>query len=260
MTNNCGNNFPAGAAAPPSVQVGATTCGLWNDANFLQINACSSGGLLASNSGTNILYEWTGIGFYGGSGMVLGIASTPAPSSGTLDIAWDRAAAGVWEIDTGTQGTEGGLLRAGLNPCRITSPITLSTSATTICSWSLPPVAKAWAWQCSIGYNVTAGTTPTVAIGVNPSQTPTGSTIGFATIDLTVATLTGSSGSATISASGATNLLTSGTVTTTSTNLPATTFGTLLASGTAGTFAITMTGTGASFAGTATAGSTCWFY
>jgi len=72
------------------------------------------------------------------------------------------------------------------NSCRVTAgDITLSTSATNICSFSLPAVAKPWAWQCQIPWAVTAGTTPTLSIGVNASQTPTGTTNASAEIKTT---------------------------------------------------------------------------
>ena len=146
-----------------------------------------------------------------------------------------------------------------INACRLTTDTALSTSATNICSFSLPASALGWAWQCDILWNVTAGTTPTIAIGVNPSQTPTATTNGYAEIKTSNANAA-TEGTAAISASGATSLLTSGTLTPAATIFSATTFGTIAASGTAGTFAITMTGTGASFAGNAKAGTACYLY
>ena len=53
-------------------------------------------------------------------------------------------------MDTTAARNESALLRNG-NSCRVTTDITLTVNtATTVCSWSLPAVAKAWAWQCQI--------------------------------------------------------------------------------------------------------------
>lgn len=182
------------------------------------------------------------------------LVSTNGAESGTMDTGLSRTAAGVWAMGNGTAADETGLLR--WNTCKITTAVTLSTSATTICSWSLPAVAKTWSWQCSGIYSLTAGTTPTFILGMNPSQAPTSET-GSASI---LSTLTGTSTQATVTAtaSGNTNILTG--ATNTQANAQFTTFGTIQASATAGTFAITGTMGGTTPAGTVNVGTTCQLY
>jgi hypothetical protein len=158
------------------------------------------------------------------------------------------------ELDSGTT-----VVAMPTNACRITSDITLSTSPTNICSWSLPAAAKSWAWQCQIPWEVTAGTTPTISVGVNASQTPTGTTNASAEIK-TSNTNTATEKTVALSASGAINVLSTTSTLTQSVVFLSSTSGTLLAPATAGTFAVTMTGGGTSFAGVAKAGATCWFY
>jgi fibronectin-binding autotransporter adhesin len=158
-----------------------------------------------------------------------------------------------------TTGSANPLFYPTSNVTRVTSDITLSTSATNIASFTLPALAKAWAFRADIMWVVSAGTTPTLSIGVNLSQTPTGTTNGAGNI-LTSNADVGVDGSSPISASGATNLVTTGTLTPAGTVFQASCFGTILASATAGTFAITMTGTGSGFAGVAKAGTACYLF
>jgi len=224
---------PNGSAAAPSYSFsGNSSMGIYRNAGQLGIE---DGGGGTFSLGSNLFV----IGVNSNTGFTSEAASTMALGNGTLN-------------------DETALLRSA-NACRVNSDITLSTSATNICSFSLAAIARAWAWQCQIMWAVTAGTTPTIAIGVNPSQTPTGTTNGAASI-LTTNADVGTEGTAPISASGSTTLLTSPTLTTSATVFQAASFGTFLASGTAGTFAINMTGTGAGFAGTAKAGTTCYLY
>lgn len=188
----------------------------------------------------------------GGGGTISGLTANVVPKAATATTLANSS------ITDNLVVTSTELIR-GLNSCRVTGDITLSTSATNVCSFSLPASALGWAWHCDILWTVTAGTTPTIAIGVNASQTPTGTTNGYAQIKTTNANVA-TEGTAAISASGAINLLTSPTLTVSATVFSADSSGTLLASGTAGTFAITMTGTGASFAGKAKAGTACYLY
>lgn len=187
---------------------------------------------------------------------VYGFSTSSSDATATMDTGWDRAAASVMELDAGTQGTEGGLIRLGLNSCRVTSAVTLSTAATTICTWSLPALAKTWAWQCSGTYSITAGTTPAFGLGMNASQTPTET--GNASINTTLSG-TSTQGSATATTSGNQSILTGGTLTTI-TSAPWSSSGTIQASATAGTFAITGILTGTTPAGTVNVGSTCYLY
>lgn len=148
---------------------------------------------------------------------------------------------------------ESGLVRAE-NVCRITSAVPLSSAfPTTICSWSLPAVAKIWFWQCSGTYTLASGTNPTFGLGMNASQTPTSETgNGIIWSAASVQTF----GSSTATASGNKSIMTG--VTNTTVNAPWQSSGTIQASATAGTFAITGTlgGTGTP-AGRVNIGSGC---
>jgi len=243
-------SVPAGAANGPALLVG-TGSGLYQRAsNVLDFTVNSTGVWemqLASNS----------IVFGGSTGVY-------AWNSGGLNTATDtglsRAAPAVVSVGTSTQGDESGLIRAG-NACRVTADITLPVNtATTVCSWSLPAVAKAWGWQCQIPWVISAGSgTNTLAIIANPSQTPTGATNGSAEIK-TTNTNTATEATTAVSASGGTTLLTSPTITPAATVFMSSTSGTLLASGTAGTFAIQMTAAGTTATAAAKAGATCTLY
>jgi hypothetical protein len=182
--------------------------------------------------------------------------SSTATANGTPDTGLDRLAAGVAEVDVGTQGASTGLLRTG-DVCRITSAVTLSGTTAVICTWSLPAVAVTWAWQCMGQYSITAGTTPGFTLQMNASQAPTSET-GLAQINITSATISGSSGGATQTSAGVQTILAGGSVGTTVANAEWTSSGTVQASATAGTFAIqaVLSGTGTP-AGTVLVGSTC---
>jgi hypothetical protein len=160
------------------------------------------------------------------------------------DTTISRDASHVIAIGSGgtppTVGDETGFVRDA-NTCRITSAHTLSTSATIVCSWSLPATAFTWAWNCEIPYTVTAGTSTALTLGMNPSQTPTNVT-GYANIYSSNAGAA-SEGNASATTSGNTNILTGGTVA--NGTFLAFTFGTIQASSKAGTFAITATLSGA---------------
>lgn len=136
--------------------------------------------------------------------------------------------------------------------CRITSPITLSSTATPICVWPIP-AGVTLAWDCHIPYSMTAGTLPTLSLGMNASQAPTNETgyalIGTSNVGAFV------SGTATSAAAGAVNILQGGTVT--NNTFQAFTFGTIVGSATAGTFTITATLSGSGAAGTIPAGGVC---
>jgi hypothetical protein len=163
-------------------------------------------------------------------------------------------------VDSSTSGNEAGTWRSA-NACRVTADITLPVNtATTVCSWTLPALAKAWAWQCQIPWVISAGTgTNTLAIIANASQTPTAATNVAAKIYTSTA-LAGTSAVTALSASGATTILTSGTITPAATLLQSEVSGTLLASGTGGSFAIQMTAAGTTATAAAKAGATCILY
>lgn len=182
-------------------------------------------------------------------------------SAANSDVGISRIGAATLSIGNGSAGDESGVFRPGTSSCRVTADITLPVNTpTTVCSWTLPAIAKAWAWQCQIPWVISAGTgTNTLAIIANPSQTPTGATNGAAEIK-TTNTNTATEQVTAISASGATTLLTSGTITPSATVFMSSTSGTLLASATAGTFTIQMTAAGTTATAAAKAGSTCILY
>jgi hypothetical protein len=226
----------------------------------------NSGGIIYISLNTSVChYLWQLSGSLWGSALPFGWSSTANPAASAQDTGFSREAAGVISADSTAGGNELGLFRTAL-ACRITAAVTLSTAATTICSWSLPASAKIWAWQCSGTYNITAGTSPEFAIGLNASQTPTSET-GNAAIYSTgsangspSATAVFATGSNTFTTSGNNVLFTPTAVITTVTNAPWTSSGTIQASGTAGTFAITGILTGTTPAGTVSVGSTCELY
>lgn len=255
---NCGSPqllVPSGTAANASIaNSGAVNTGISTPSNAA---VCTDGG------GNYGVCDISGGGLQGPSTGFYSFTSTGLPTgaqTGAKDTGIGRTAAAVLSVDDGTPRSENGIVRSA-NACRVTADITLPVNtATTVCTWSLPAVAKAWAWQCSILWTITAGTgTNNLAINVNPSQTPTGTTNGEAQI-YTATSGTQTMGNAAISASGSTTLLTGATYTPAATIQLAKTSGTLLASATAGTFAITATANGTTATAAAKAGSTCILY
>jgi hypothetical protein len=243
--------FPAGTGTNPSVRWSgmATNTGLYSP----------SAAVLTWNSTGNNVADFINNGVEVANTRAFLVSSTNAGNgSVTLGLSAVGSGAGtqVWAAGNGTVADDTALLRSG-STCRIGADVTLSTSATNICSFTLPNVSKVWAVNCEIGWAVTAGTTPTLAFGVNASQTPAATTNIFAEIKTTNAN-TATEGSAALSASGAVSVLTSPTLTTSATLFQAKLFGTISASATSGTFAVTATGTGASFAGAVKAGSFCY--
>jgi hypothetical protein len=249
----CSNIFlaPVGASSTPGYGfTGDATTGMFDN---------GPGNLMFTVQGTALM-EIAGGGATGFRGnQPIGFAASSLPAA--LDTGISRAAADVFAFGNGTAANETALLRAG-NPCRITADVSLTVNtANSFCSWSLPAVAKSWAWICDIQWAITAGSgTNTFAVGVNASQTPTATTNGFAQIYTTTSgTQTMAPGIA-ISASGAINLLTSPTYTPAAQVLFAHTSGTIAASGTAGTFAVTAAANGTTATAAVKAGSTCMLY
>jgi hypothetical protein len=241
-------NVGAGSATQASIVFGADTTG-----GMYRTGANS----FAFTNGTNayIATSSSGVIKVPNAGS-LSFTSSATNALGTVDTGISRDSAGVLSVDNVTIGGNLGLIRDA-NSCRITSAITLSTSATTVCSYSLPAAARTWAWSCNGTYSITSGTTPTLTVGMNASQTPTSET-GNASIYSTL-TGTNTQGTVTSTSSGNQNILT-GAAVTTITNAFWTAFGTVQASGTAGTFAITATLGGSSPAGTIAIGSSCQIY
>ncbi|HUD64666.1 MAG TPA: hypothetical protein VMQ17_08815 [Candidatus Sulfotelmatobacter sp.] len=257
-----GSTFTGGTITTPILGANGTcsaaTYGFTTNSGYGEIFLSGVGAAMAAGGNCTAGFSSTSV--------VMGSAislewTNGAPLTNANDTGMDRPTGGLLQENAGTPGTEGGLLRPGFDSCRVTADITLPVNtATTVCSWSLPALAKAWAWQCEIPWVISAGTgTNTLAIIANASQTPTAATNGFAEI-LTTNTGTATEATTAISASGATTLLTSGTITPAATVFSARTSGTVLASGTAGTFAIQMTAAGTTATAAAKAGATCLLY
>ena len=209
-----------------------------------------------SSSGTGqFIFNNQGIRLSGADAYQFGPSYNATADTG---ISRDGAAALI-AFGAGAQGDETALIRSA-NSCRITSTVSLSTSATNVCVFNLPSVAKGWFLSCNFLWQVSAGTSPSISFGVNAQQTPTGTTHIAGTILTTNANNSapvGQQGSVALSASGGLNVVTASALTTSSTNFQASMFGTILASGTAGTFTITSTGSGSGFMGAILSGSGC---
>ena len=230
--------IPNGTAAAPSIAfLNNTTNGFYSHA---AANIC-----LATSSTDNVCLfnQGVSIGYLSSYGF-----TTSSSATGT---------AGVKLAVVGNIGQTLGPSAIALEPqCKVTSGISMSGTAATICSWTLPNSAQTWAWMCSGTYTTTT-LADTLSLGMNASQTPTSET-GNAQIYSTLAG-TQTAGSATATASGNQNILTGASVSTV-TAIPWQTSGVLQASATSGTFAITGTLTGTSPAGTVNVGSVCRLY
>jgi hypothetical protein len=240
--------IPAGAQNTPGIWFTGGTSGIY----------ASSSDIVFQDAANNVA-GINGNGYQVTSGRGLGWSNNATAPVNTSDTMFWRQAAGM--ISAGSGGTpqsETAFLRSG-NTCAVTADIVLTVNvASNICSFSLPALAKAWAFQCDVQWTITAGTgTNNFAIAVNPSQTPTGTTNGIAQV-YTATAGTQTYGSAAISASGATTLLTGATYTPAATVQLAKAYGTILASSSAGTFAITATANGTTATAAVKAGSACW--
>lgn len=243
-------NLPSGSVSAAAVQIGAANTGFYS---------AGAGNLEAASSGATIFTFASASSIRMASGIALGWTAS-ASSDNAADTGLSRSAADVLAAGNGTAGDESGLIRSA-NGGKVTGDITLTVNtAITIFSFSLPAVAKAWGWQAVIPWIISAGSgTNTISIGVNYTQTPTGTT-GMCGEILTSNANAGSQAFVPLSATGATNILTSGTITPGASLFQASCSGTLLASATAGTFTITMTAAGTTATALAKAGATCWFY
>lgn len=245
---------PNGAVATPAYAVNGGNTGMYFAAGLIFVAPSNS--IFMQANGTATTQEWTANETRLGSGGIFDISSNASPAVAVGDIGWSRQAAALAAWGNGAQGNETGLFRSGM-PCRITAAITLSTAATTLCTWNLPALAKTWSWDCSGAYSITAGTTPAFGLGMNASQTPTSETGNGVISSVTAGTtIVDTNNQATATASGNQSIITGATVTTV-TNAYWNSYGTVQASATAGTFAITGILTGTTPAGTVTVGSEC---
>jgi hypothetical protein len=257
--NGTGNYSFGGPVSLPNGS--ATTCEL----SFVNGGICfysPAASKIGVTNGTTPGFEFTNGTLKLASGWDLQWSSTTNADSGTADSGFQRVGAKTLGACSNSGCTDtGGLLLAG-NACRITADVSLTVNtANSFCSWSLPAVAQAWAFSCDIQWAITAGSgTNTFALGVNASQTPTGTTNVMAQIYTALTASTNTLSTAALSASGATSILTSPTYTPAATVQFAHASGTVLASGTAGTFAVTATANGTTATAAVKAGSTCYLY
>lgn len=213
---------------------------------------CSSAAGTAgiSISGSESFHVGTGIAELG-QNTVYGWGS--GGSSSTTDTGLSRdSASGIVAVGTGAAQSEAGFLR--WNNCKPTAVNLSSGSFTTFCSWTLPAVAKTWAFQCSGTYTLTAGTTPTLIIGFIAAQTPSAVAV-TASIG---STLTGVStqGTNTTANTSQQTVLTG--TTNTQANAPFAIYGSVTSSATSGTFILNAElGGSVSPAGTINFGSSC---
>jgi hypothetical protein len=231
----------AGTAAAPSLVLTDTTTG------FSRPAANEWG--FSSNGTGQFLFSGQGILLNGGADIYqFGPSYNAAADTG---ISRDGAG-GLIAVGAGTTvGDESAFIRSA-GPCRITAVTSVVTTGTTLCTFYLPAVAKAWYLSCNFLWGVSAGTSPSISFGVNAQQTPTGTTHMAGSI-LTNNTNSGVEGSVSLSSSGALTVVTAS-VGTSATSFQASMFGTLLASSTAGTFTVTATGTGTGFTGAISSG------
>jgi len=241
-------NFPTGTTTNPGLAFAS--------------NNSNTGFIGNGAGGVNFVSSGTATALFGANGVATGNGNTYAFNrTGTRELGLGdesgATGAALMSVDSTTIGNEGGFLRFA-NTCRITADVSLTVNvANSFCSFSLPGVAKGWGFICDVLWAITAGSgTNTFALGVNASQTPTGTTNGAAQI-YTTTTGTQTNGSAAISASGATSILTGATYTPAATVQQAVINGTVLASATAGTFAITATANGTTATAAIKAGTQC---
>lgn len=190
------------------------------------IAACGSNILCLLSNGVTVAYVTGGIEL---TDVASYSFSQTGSANGTKGLTISPLGTGTTEA-LSVGGTSTGLLF--LNECKPTSAITL-TSQTTICSWTLPNVAKTWSWQCQGTYSTTT-TSISFTLGMVAAQTPTSITGN----GIIYSTLTGTStaGSATVASTTATTILAGASVASATNNMPWFSSGTIQASATSGTF------------------------
>jgi hypothetical protein len=203
--------------------------------------SCDPGVVDSSGNGSLVL---------GGAGVGAGNLTLDGSTSGSVTLSCSPAT-------TCAAFTTGKLIDF-TGYCKIGSAgVTLSTSATTICTLGNPGNSTTWSWLCSGTYSITAGTTPTLALGITYAQTPVSET-GNARIASALNPIVESAGSVTATTTGNQLMLTGTTVT--ANNLPWSSSGTLQASVTPGAFSLYGVLGGTTPAGTINPGSTCIIY
>jgi hypothetical protein len=127
-----------------------------------------------------------------------------------------------------------------------TSTLTTALSPVNLCTITLPNAAVVWRVNCQGGWSVTAGTTPTFAVGNNWAQTPSAvaadANIGTTNAGVAVEGFTSSTSNA--------NIVATGSLTTSATIFPVTWWTTFTGSATSGAYHPTASVTGTSATGT----------
>lgn len=192
--------------------------------------------------------------------------NTATSAIGLLIGNWGSGAGGITSgkaINTGTGLVNFGGLERDAGACGLASDVSLTVNTpNSFCSWTIGAAEanQTWRFACDIIWAYTAATgTPTLAVGVNASQSPTATTNIMGRIGTAASTFTEGPAVA-LSASGNVNALTSPTLTPGASAWPARISGTVAYSATAGTFAITATANGTTATAAIKAGTTCRLY
>jgi hypothetical protein len=227
----------------------------FNSYNTTGISACSANILCALSNGIAVAIFTGGIEITN-SGTFK--ASQTGVSTGAVGASIGTTGSGTTEAWSINSSNNTGLILQ--NQCKVNGAITLSTSPTTICSWTLPNAAQTWSWFCNGSYSITAGTTPEISLGMNASQAPTTET-GHGLIGSVGSSVSAvqafTYNSATSTSAGNVPFATPTVVLTTVTDSPFQAWGIIQASATSGTFAITALLSGTTPAGTIVTGTIC---
>lgn len=186
--------------------------------------------------------------------------SQSASQLGTVGAALTVGGSGATEVLQTTGGASTTLLKTGgeQNFSFTTSTFTTVLSPVNMVQWTLPNVSKAWGWDCYALWSNPAGTTPTIAWGVNWGQAPS-----IAEQHGTLDTTNPATAAPTQVKSGTTtttnaNFLTSGTLTNSGTLFQVELHGAFTGSATSGTFSVTATLTGTGATGTLAGHCVLW--
>lgn len=244
-TGTQGAVLPNGAVATPSLQFAAyaTNTGWFDNSATSQCFA---------NVGVNAFCLFGPTGFQVADNRFYSISQTNG-GAGTGGVEFGAAGTGTTEAADFTQGTSTTLVLAG-NTVKVTGSIATSGTAATVAQWTLPNVAKNWAWNCVISYTITSGTTPTLILNMNASVAPTNEA-GNAIIYSNNTGTNTSAENVTSTATGNVAILTG--VTAIAGTYRAETSGVIQATATSGTFAITASMGGTTPIGAITAGTFC---
>lgn len=207
-------NLPAGAAATPSLEIGATNTGWYNNAASLVATVAGTDGLLLTSTVVRA-----------GASATIGFPASGAPTSGATDTGINRLGANILAVGPGNHT---GLIQSGMSVF-VTTNFTTSGVGTALenitgLAWTFPATAANWPFHCHIGYSQAVGTAA-VAFGIK--ATTNNPTNIFATGEMFTAAGTVTTGVlATLATTTATNIVT-GTPGGTGTNLPVDIYGEL---------------------------------